>query len=145
MVRAAARRVEQEEATSASKWDEAVEAVLARAKVSDGVARVRLRYGYSTLGRALAEAGHVTGSREYAIGADPFNRRQRRRNSGGGGRRAVPAADYYAAAATIHSQSVNANQSTSCKLEACRLGAPQAKTILWFSSGFKGYLPGRNR
>ena len=56
-----------------STWDEAVEAVLARAKqVSDGVARVRLRYGYSTLGRALAEAGHVTGSREYAIGADPF-------------------------------------------------------------------------
>ena len=58
--------------SGASTWDEAVEAVLARAKVSDGVARVRLRYGYSTLGRALAEAGHVTGSREYAIGADPF-------------------------------------------------------------------------
>jgi hypothetical protein len=24
------------------------------------------------------------------------------------------------------------------------LGAPQAKKILWFSSGFMGYLPGRN-
>ena len=46
---------------------------LARAtQVSDGVARVRLRYGYSQLGRALAEAGHVRGSREYAVGPDPF-------------------------------------------------------------------------
>ena len=59
--------------SGAGTWDTAVDAVLACAtQVSDWVARVRLRYAYSTLGRALAEAGHITGSREYAIGADPF-------------------------------------------------------------------------
>ena len=59
--------------SGAGTWDGAVDAVLARAtQVSEGVARVRLRYGYSDMGRALVEAGHVTGSREYAVGADPF-------------------------------------------------------------------------
>ena len=48
--------------SGAGTWDTAVDAVLACAtQVSDGVARVRLRYAYSTLGRALAEAGHITG------------------------------------------------------------------------------------
>ena len=36
------------------------------------VAELRLRYKHSELGRDLLDAGHVTGSREYAEGSDPF-------------------------------------------------------------------------
>jgi len=50
-----------------------VKAVLAKAKVvRPGLARLRIEYAYSPMGRGLVEAGHCTGSREYAIGADPF-------------------------------------------------------------------------
>ena len=38
----------------------------------DGTGKVRLAYKYSEKGRDLFEAGHITGSREYATGADPF-------------------------------------------------------------------------
>ena len=42
-------------------------------KVTDGIARLRLEYRYSDTGRALWEAGHVTGSREMSSGShDPF-------------------------------------------------------------------------
>ena len=40
--------------------------------VGPGVARLRIEYAYSPLGRSLVEAGHCTGSRVYAIGVDPF-------------------------------------------------------------------------
>ena len=36
------------------------------------VAELRLRYKHSELGRDLLDAGHITGSREYAEGSDPF-------------------------------------------------------------------------
>ena len=36
------------------------------------VLRLRVQYRHSAMGRALLEAGHVTGSREYAVGIDPF-------------------------------------------------------------------------
>ena len=50
-----------------------VHAVMKEAKrESPGRARLRVEYQYSRVGRALAEAGHVTGSRVYAIGVDPF-------------------------------------------------------------------------
>ena len=50
-----------------------VQAVLAKAKRhGPGRARLRVEYKYSQVGRALVEAGHVTGSRVYAIGVDPF-------------------------------------------------------------------------
>ena len=50
-----------------------VKAVLAKAKVvRQGLARLRIEYAYSPMGRGLVEAGHCTGSREYAIGVDPF-------------------------------------------------------------------------
>mmetsp|Transcript_11846 Transcript_11846/g.31132 ORF Transcript_11846/g.31132 Transcript_11846/m.31132 type:complete len:192 (+) Transcript_11846:152-727(+) len=38
----------------------------------DGVASLRLNFRHSALGRDMVEAGHVTGSREYAKGVDPF-------------------------------------------------------------------------
>ena len=41
-------------------------------RVDDRVARLRLHYRHSELGRDLLEAGHVTGSRVYAAGMDPF-------------------------------------------------------------------------
>jgi hypothetical protein len=34
--------------------------------------RIQLVYQYSQLGRDLLDAGHVTASREYARGVDPF-------------------------------------------------------------------------
>ena len=50
-----------------------VQAVMEKAKrESPGRARLRIEYKYSQVGRALVEAGHVTGSRVYAIGVDPF-------------------------------------------------------------------------
>jgi hypothetical protein len=50
-----------------------VKAVLAKAKVvRQGLARLRIEYAYSPMGRGLVEAGHCTGSREYTIGVDPF-------------------------------------------------------------------------
>ena len=50
-----------------------VHAVLAKAKaIRPGWARLRVEYRYSRVGRLLVEAGHVTGSRVYAIGVDPF-------------------------------------------------------------------------
>jgi hypothetical protein len=50
-----------------------VKAMLKQAKeVSPGVARHRVEYCHSELGRDLLEAGHVVGSRLYARGADPF-------------------------------------------------------------------------
>ena len=50
-----------------------MKAVLAKAKVvRQGLARLRIEYAYSPMGRGLVEAGHCTGSREYAIGVDPF-------------------------------------------------------------------------
>ena len=33
---------------------------------------MRIAYKYSDKGRDLYEAGHIVGSREYAVGADPF-------------------------------------------------------------------------
>ena len=52
----------------------AAEAAMKQAtKVTDGIARLRLEYRYSDTGRALWEAGHVTGSREMSSGShDPF-------------------------------------------------------------------------
>ena len=51
----------------------AVELLLRGAtRVREGVARVRLRYHHSHLGRDLYEAGHISGSRVYARGQDPF-------------------------------------------------------------------------
>ena len=41
-------------------------------EVAPGVARHRVEYVHSELGRDLREAGHVTGGRLYARGVDPF-------------------------------------------------------------------------
>ena len=38
----------------------------------DGVASLRLNFRHSALGRDMVEAGHVTGSREYAKGGRPI-------------------------------------------------------------------------
>ena len=47
--------------------------LMRRAKLArPGVARVRIEYNHSDLGRDLIESGHVTGSRLYARGPDPF-------------------------------------------------------------------------
>ena len=52
---------------------QAVEALMGQAaRVTDKVARVRLCYHYSDMGRSLFEAGHITGSREMVKGVDPF-------------------------------------------------------------------------
>ena len=55
-----------------ARWKQ-IAKVLKKAKVvGPGVARLRIEYAYSPLGRSLVEAGHCTGSRVYAIGVDPF-------------------------------------------------------------------------
>ena len=46
----------------------------------DGTGRIRIAYKYSDKGRDLYEAGHITGSREYAVGADPFRWPEELRN-----------------------------------------------------------------
>ena len=66
---AAARQGEQ---GGERRWKQ-VETVLAKAKALGPTrARLRIDYAYSPMGRALVEAGHVTCSRVYAIGVDPF-------------------------------------------------------------------------
>jgi hypothetical protein len=52
--------------------DDAVELCHRVVRNTDGTGRIRLAYHYSQKGRDLFEAGHITGSREYATGADPF-------------------------------------------------------------------------
>ena len=55
-----------------ARWKQ-IAKVLKKAKVvGPGVARLRIEYAHSPLGRSLVEAGHCTGSRVYAIGVDPF-------------------------------------------------------------------------
>jgi hypothetical protein len=46
-----------------------------------GAHTLRIKYTYSTLGRDLFEAGHVTCSREYADGEDPFKWPRRLRDA----------------------------------------------------------------
>ena len=64
------------EATEAS-WtqtvrEDAIELSKRIRRRKDGTGRVRIAYKYSEKGRDLYEAGHIAGSREYAVGADPF-------------------------------------------------------------------------
>ena len=62
----------QQQAGKELRWKQ-IEAVLIKTRsVREGLVRLPIEYAYSPLGRALREAGHVTGSREYAIGVDPF-------------------------------------------------------------------------
>ena len=51
------------------------------AYVDEGTARLRVEYVYSQTGRDLYEAGHVTASREYARGPDPFKWPEEMRNA----------------------------------------------------------------
>ena len=52
--------------------DDAIELSSRIRRRKDGTGRVRIAYKYSEKGRDLYEAGHIAGSREYAVGADPF-------------------------------------------------------------------------
>ena len=52
--------------------DDAIELSKRIRRRKDGTGRVRIAYKYSDKGRDLYEAGHIVGSREYAVGADPF-------------------------------------------------------------------------
>ena len=62
----------QEATGEETRWKQ-INKVLHKAKaLRPGVARLRIDYVYSPLGRAFVEAGHCTGSREYALGVDPF-------------------------------------------------------------------------
>ena len=62
----------QKQAGEELRWKQ-IKAMLVKARgVREGLVRLPIEYAYSPLGRALREAGHVTGSREYAIGVDPF-------------------------------------------------------------------------
>ena len=49
--------------------------------MDEGTARLRVEYVYSQTGRDLYEAGHVTASREYARGPDPFKWPEEMRNA----------------------------------------------------------------
>ena len=60
--------------------DDAVELSKRVRRRKDGTGRVRIAYKYSDKGRDLYEAGHITGSREYAVGADPFRWPEELRN-----------------------------------------------------------------
>ena len=59
--------------TDYRKYTPQVSAALSAGKVGlGGKVRLRLQYDFSELGRDLFEAGHVSHSREYARGPDPF-------------------------------------------------------------------------
>ena len=62
----------QKQASKELRWKQ-INAVLGKARsVREGLVRLPIDYAHSPLGRAFREAGHLTGSREYAIGVDPF-------------------------------------------------------------------------
>ena len=67
--------------------DDAIELSRRVRRRKDGTGRTWIAYRYSEKGRDLYEAGHITGSREYAVGADPFRWLEEYRNrvmAGGG-------------------------------------------------------------
>ena len=68
---------EEEERNARESWsttvqEDAIELSQRVVREANGVGRIRLAYHYSEKGRDLFEAGHITGSREYVTGADPF-------------------------------------------------------------------------
>jgi ribonuclease HI/GNAT superfamily N-acetyltransferase len=50
----------------------AADSLLAECSVDGAQTCLMISYRYSSLGRALLEAGHISASREYAVGEDPF-------------------------------------------------------------------------
>lgn len=60
-------------AGSKKTYGQVIEALERKCRSANGgTASLRLDFRHSALGRDLIEAGHVTGSREYAKGVDPF-------------------------------------------------------------------------
>ena len=68
----ASNQLEEEDGWTKTVIEDAIELNRRVVKNGDGTGKVRLAYRYSEKGRDLFEAGHITGSREYATGADPF-------------------------------------------------------------------------
>ena len=54
-------------------YSQAIDSLLAAVKTrASGESYIALTYRHSALGQDLMDAGHVTASREYAVGIDPF-------------------------------------------------------------------------
>jgi len=53
-------------------WRDLADKVYDRCTWEGNTIRLRIAYRHSRTGRMLLEAGHITGSREYAVGVDPF-------------------------------------------------------------------------
>ena len=57
---------------SKKTYEQSIEKLVASAKHEDaGIAQLRMKFKHSALGRDLQEAGHITGSREWAGGRTP--------------------------------------------------------------------------